>query len=222
MVVLIIWDDEILDLRLFDKSISKLDTEIYILNSQSAMNLLKPRLNIEDFMLAMMRVPSSQLHLVELEDWVSRLDLNDDFWQMHINFCCESYQRQLVCRTSRFDMVMICWQPQQCSNIHDHADSLNVTRVYQGVLTSRAFLRNDACKGKESLILNKEEYLQTDELTRVDRYEIHQLANTSAENLVTLHVYARPLTYIQVYSPITDQAERLPVRYTHEEQYTVS
>lgn len=167
-------------------------------------------------MLAMMRVPSSQLHLVELEEWVNRLDLNDDFWKWHIDFACESYQRQLVCRTSRFDMVIICWQPQQYSSIHDHADSLNVTRVYQGVLTSRVFQRSDAVNGNKLLIQTKEEYLHKGELARVDRYEIHQLANTSAENLVTLHIYARPLTYIQVYSPSADQAERVPVRYAYE------
>lgn len=182
------------------------------------MSLLKRRLSIDDFILEMMRVPASELQLPQLQYWVARLDLKDDLFRQHISFCCQDYQRKLLCRTSRFDMLILCWQPNQFSSIHHHSDSLCVTRVYQGILTSRTFDTKVSPTETASLVKLKEEYLQKNELAAVNRYEIHQLANTSTENLVTLHVYARPLKNLEVYSPNTGKAELVPVQYALEEE----
>lgn len=182
------------------------------------MNLLKRRLTIDDLILEMMRVPADRLQLEQLRDWVAELDLKDDLFRQHISFCCQNYQRKLLCRTSRFDMLILCWQPNQESTIHHHGDSLSVTRVYRGILTSRTFSHSEFSTQKAPLIKIKEEYLHKDELATVDRDRIHQLANTSGENLVTLHVYARPLKNLQVYSANSGTSELVPVRYSLEEE----
>lgn len=179
------------------------------------MNLLKTRFGIDDLMLAMMQVPPERLSLEQLQEWIAHLDLRDELFKQHIAFCSQSYQRRLVCRTSRFDLLVLGWQPGQASSIHDHADSLNVTRVYQGCLTARLFDQTGPrCSNVNSSVqLQQETHLQADELATVDRYQIHQLANTSNENLVTLHLYARPLQTLQVYCPDSGQIERVPVQY---------
>lgn len=183
------------------------------------MNLLKPKFAIDDFIAQSVQVPASQLQLAHLQEWAARLDLKDDLFRRHISFCSQSYQRKRLCRTSRFELLILCWQPGQSSTVHDHADSLNVTRVYQGVLTSRKFGSSVSLTGKQ-LLTPQEEHLQKDELTAVDSYSIHQLANTSDENLVTLHVYARPLQDIRVYCPISGQSELVPVQPALEEEFT--
>lgn len=170
------------------------------------MNLIRSRLAIDDFILEMMRLPPSQLQLAHLLDWTSQLDIKDELIRQHISFCQKNYQRRLLCRTSRFEMLILGWQAGQASSIHHHADSLNVTRVYRGVLTSRKFANSQL-----NPIQTHEEYLEKDGLESVERYEIHQLANTTDQNLVTLHVYARPLQNIQIYCPITGRSERIAV-----------
>jgi predicted metal-dependent enzyme (double-stranded beta helix superfamily) len=102
---------------------------------------------------------------------------------------------------------LVCWQPGQFSSIHDHGDSLNVTRVYRGVLTSRTFTRNDSATETLSTLLLDEKYLQPGELVGVDRVQIHQIANTSEENLITLNFYAKPLQQMQVYNSTREQAQ---------------
>ncbi|MBE3034241.1 MAG: hypothetical protein IMZ74_13740, partial [Actinobacteria bacterium] len=42
----------------------------------------------------------------------------------------------------------------------------------------------------------------------------HQLANPTAEDLVTVHVYAPPLSELVVYSTSSAETERRPLRYT--------
>lgn len=185
------------------------------------MQLLRTRLSIDDFILRMLDIPSAQLGLEQLQDWVSRLVLNETLFRHHIAFSDRTYQRKLLCRTSRFDMLVLCWRPGQASTIHDHADSLNVTRVYQGVLTARTFdnssSSSDRCcslqTSTSSLSLADEGQLERHHLTTVERHQIHQLANQSDANVVTLHVYARPLHSIRVYCPQSGHAERVPVQY---------
>jgi cysteine dioxygenase len=182
-----------------------------------AMTLLKTRLALDDFMLEMLRMPPDQLQLHHLQDWMAHLDLQEDLFRQHLEFCDQGYRRKLLCRTSRFDMLILCWKPGQASTIHDHANSLNVTRVYQGVLTSRVFAPasttplSRCCQ--PALQVQSETDLAKNQLAAVDRYQIHQLANTSTENLITLHVYARPLQNLQVYCPRSGRLESVPVQY---------
>lgn len=204
------------------------------------MNLLKTQFGLDDLILEMMRVPPTQLRLNHLQDWMSRLALKDDLFDQHISFHPQTYQRKLLCRTPRFDMLILCWRPGQESTIHDHQESLNVTRVYRGQLTSRSFVscslttvpdrylasslsepgktatNSTAAGSSPTLLLNQEISLSTNDLAVVDRHEIHQLANTSAENLVTLHVYARPLHSITVHCPVSGKAQPFPVQHTPE------
>jgi uncharacterized NAD(P)/FAD-binding protein YdhS/predicted metal-dependent enzyme (double-stranded beta helix superfamily) len=175
------------------------------------MKLVKPRMTLEDFILEMIKVSSLELELRQLQDWVARLDLRDCGIEKHICFNPENYQRQLLYRDSKFEAILVCWQPGQFSPIHDHGDSLNVTRVYQGRLTSRTFARHDCATEKLSAFLVEEKYLQKDEVIGVDRDRIHQLANTSEQNLVTLNVYVQPIQQMRVYHSTSKQSELLPV-----------
>lgn len=167
------------------------------------------RLALDDLMVLMAQVP--QLNLAYLQDWVSRLHLPENLLRVHTCFSPESYRRQLICRTPRFDLLLLCWQPGQNSSIHDHAGSLNVTRVYHGQLTSRLF------GSAPQLALLQQDQLEPGQLATVDRQQIHQLANTETQPLVTLHLYARPLEQIHVYSPGSDQPQTLPVQHQWDE-----
>ena len=104
------------------------------------MSKLAPtRLFLEDFICEMSQIPSRELKLPALQDLFGRLDLSDELITQNVNFAASGYARNLVCRTPRFDMLVLCWKPGQVTTIHDHAGSLNVTRVFAGELTSRLF-----------------------------------------------------------------------------------
>ena len=48
----------------------------------------------------------------------------------------------------------------------------------------------------------------------LDRDGIHQLANTTGSDLITVHVYAPALMELNVYSTTSAEVERRPLRYT--------
>lgn len=181
---------------------------------------MKDNLTLDDFVFEMMRIPSADLKMDKLYDLANRLDLADALVHSHIFFDESSYARNLLCRTPRFDLLVLCWRPGQVTTIHDHADSLNVTRVYRGTLTSRSFEVVDRPEpGRCQIRQSQEETLQPGNLALVDFAEIHQLANTSEEDLVTVHVYARPLKDINVYDLETAEVRKVALRYTLEDEF---
>ncbi len=165
------------------------------------------RLAIEDLMVLMAQVSPLRLELAHLQDWMSRLHLPDSLLRAHTRFSSDSYCRSLICRTHRFDLLLLGWQPGQSSTIHDHTDSLNVTQVYRGQLTARLF------GSAPQLALQQQDQLESGDLATVDRQQIHQLANTATQPLVTLHLYARPLEQIRVYRSGSAQPETLAVQH---------
>ena len=178
------------------------------------------QLSLDDFVLEMAHIPSNELEIDTLKDLFGHLDLRDELIQEHIHFVPNSYARNLVCRTPRFDMLVLCWKPGQVTTIHDHAGSLNVTRVFEGELTARIFEEGDRpAPGRCLVHLKNEERLNRSAFSCVDHGEIHQLANTSGHDLVTVHVYARPLKDITVYCPKSGEIERVTLRYTLEDDF---
>lgn len=178
------------------------------------------KLTLDDFVCEMLHIPSRELDIATLKDLVGHLDLRDDLIQGNIHFADDHYARNLVCRTPRFDMLVLCWKPGQVTTVHDHAGSLNVTRVFSGGLTSRMFEEAERPGPGRCLVkLKSEEILERDCFSCVDHGEIHQLANTSGSDLVTVHVYARPLRDITVYCPSSGDIEKVTLRYTLEDDF---
>ena len=155
------------------------------------------------------------------------LDLDDALVGAHVSFCDDHYARNLVCRTPAFELLVLCWKPDQGSTIHDHAGSLNVTRVYSGDLTSCTFRRRGGGRGvtdvggaatgelpRGPVDLIDERVLAGAGSAAVDRGEIHQLGNESSAGLVTVHFYAPPLMHIVVYSRSAPHTELQRLRYS--------
>jgi len=165
--------------------------------------------------------------LAEFRDLALRLDLDDALVGAHVKFCDEHYARNLICRTPNFELLVLCWKPGQASTIHDHAGSLNVTRLYSGELTSRMFRRRDGGRGvaevggaaagelpRGPVDMIDEQVIAGFGAAVVDRGEIHQLSNESDDGLVTVHLYAPPLSDIVVYSLTEPKTDVMRLRYS--------
>jgi cysteine dioxygenase len=173
------------------------------------------QISLEAFILEMGREPVSSLIHERLMDLTHRLRLSDELVESRTCFAANTYARNLVCRSADFELLVQCWKPGHESTIHDHAGSLNAISVYRGELTSRVFVPAAGLPtGIGPVDLVAEEHVQKGGWTGVDRGGIHQLVNTAEEDLVTVHVYAPPLSKLVVYSTDSAETERRPLRYT--------
>lgn len=173
-------------------------------------------LSLEQFVVEMGRMPVHSLTHERFLDTVSRLRLSDELLESRTRFVADQYARNLVLRTPHFELLVLCWRPEQRSTIHDHAGSLNAIRVRRGELTSRVFRpATGVAAGSGPVELVSEEQVTAGQpLVGVNRGGIHQLANTSDEPLVTVHVYAPPLLELTVFDTQSDVVERRPLRYS--------
>jgi len=180
------------------------------------MDLDPPQISLDEFMVEMHREPVSSLTHERHMGLVGRLRLSHGLVESHTRFDEDHYARNLVCRTPSFELLVLCWRPGQVSTIHDHLDSLNAIAIVGGQLTSRTFVPSDGRPpGTGPVEMAGEERVRPGEgWIGVDRGGIHQLANTSDEDLITVHVYAPALMELTVYSTESPEIERLRLRYT--------
>jgi cysteine dioxygenase len=167
-------------------------------------------LSLEEYLLAMAQTRIADMTQAEFEGLTARLRLEPALIERNVAFSREAYARNFVCRTPQFELLVLCWEPGHMTTVHDHAGSLNFIRVHRGRLTSRLF---EKLPGSGLAVASDEELAPTAH-TSVDRPEIHQLANTSRDRLVTVHIYAPPLTQLTVYDLETGSTRTLPLRYT--------
>lgn len=186
----------------------------------AATALHEPRIGLDEFILEMTRVPQSDMTLPRLEALFGRLDLPAKLLDGHARTTHDSYCRNLLCRTPRFDMLVIGWRKGQFSSIHDHLDSLNCTRVLRGTLTQRLFRAvrdGDAVDAQ----LIEEERIPAGKRTLLDAGGIHQMGNADDEDLLTLHVYSAPLSEVTMYEPEKRATRRVRMRYSLEDELAV-
>jgi len=196
------------------------------------MTAVDGELSLEQFILETNRLGTESMSLPHFAELAMRLTLDDGLVGAHVRFDDVHYARNLVCRTPQFELLVLCWRPGQASTIHDHAGSLNVTRVYRGTLVQRSFSRRDGGLGSVEVAAVErgelpsgpvdqvsEEVFAGAGAATVDRGAIHQLRNDADENLVTLHLYAPPLTDIVVYSLTDATTDVMKLRYSLQDDF---
>jgi len=176
-------------------------------------------ISLEEFILETMRTPCSEITMDALDDCFQRLCLPDTLIEKHIHFSRDTYTRNLVCRTPRFDMLILCWKPGHITTIHDHVDSLNCTRVIHGEITNRFYEARERQGGKVLVEVSGEDRVGAGRCSGLDRGGIHQMENDSGDDAVTLHIYAEPLRDITVYDPESGTREQVQLRYTLEDEF---
>ena len=143
-------------------------------------------------------------------DLTHRLVISDELIESRTCFAANTYARNLVCRTGTFELLVLCWKPGHESTIHDHAGSLNAIRVHRGELTSRIFV---PAAGRPVGTRSRSSCSPRSACSAAAGPASLAAASISCstpprEDLVTVHVYAPPLTELVVYSTDTAATER--------------
>ncbi|EPB67085.1 cysteine dioxygenase type I [Ancylostoma ceylanicum] len=103
------------------------------------------------------------------------------------------YTRNLVdTGNGKYNMIVLCWGPGMCTNIHDHSGSHCFVKMLEGQLkeTRFAFPEDDAAIGP--LAKTGESVMSVNEVSYMsDTLGLHRMENPShSENAVSLHVYS--------------------------------
>lgn len=142
-------------------------------------------------------LPALKRLLSSLE--ITREDLCD-----HVHFDGEHYARNKIAQNDWFELVCLCWKPEQRTPIHDHRASSCALRIVDGVATETIYeLGEDGRLAPGSRpFLCERGYI----CASWDK-DIHEISNDSTSDLITLHIYSPALTQVHIYSRETGSAE---------------
>lgn len=118
--------------------------------------------------------------LRELQKWFEGLELQD--WKAHIAYDEDQYKRIYLSSGSLYDLLLICWMPDQGSSFHPHPRCGCLVKILQGNLT-------EAFKNKDGLVKIKQ-YGVHQTIYICNEMGIHRVYNSTEEPAISLHLYA--------------------------------
>ena len=165
------------------------------------------RVPIHRFVEELRLLPESAFIPIEpVRAFLEKNPVDGDSLAPYLTWDRQHYTRNLIDRTSLYELMAICWEVGQASSVHNHRDQNCWMAVPLGRLQVENFhlIRQDIAAGTCRL-----EPLNTIEMNishpcAVDPADpVHRVVNPREFNqrAVSLHVYSRPFDTCVVYSP---------------------
>jgi cysteine dioxygenase len=128
----------------------------------------------------------------------------------YIHFTDNRYSRNLVKKTSLYEVLVLCWKPGQRSPIHDHGNSLCAVYTFTGNLSADNYRRTSSGHIRPDY---SDDFAPGSVLS-IQTSEIHQVSNLQNSGLVSIHFYLAPLENNYVYSVMDPIYEANRLFYT--------
>ncbi len=110
----------------------------------------------------------------------------------------QHYTRNCIARSSCYELLVMCWEPGQQTQIHDYNTNLGWILIMQGELTEALFHKPS---GEQQLVSQANNTIKTGQFVYLnDGIGLHQFTNTSHGRTISLHLYAYPITSWNVYN----------------------
>lgn len=133
--------------------------------------------------------------LKELDQRLKAMSVDIEALKRNIFFVENGYQRNVLKKNEHYELVAICWRPDQETPIHDHVGSDCAFLIVEGVSTETIYTADEQNLVQENI---KREY-QPGEVCAADEQDIHKVSNETGGDLINLHVYTPPLSGFQIY-----------------------
>jgi cysteine dioxygenase len=133
----------------------------------------------------------------------------------------QHYTRNLIDKTSLYELMAICWEVGQVSSVHNHRDQNCWMAVPAGRLLVENFhvVNQNILGGKCTIEATETVEMNLSQPCAVDPHEpVHRVINPREFNqrAVSLHVYSRPFDKCVVYSAENGTCGEMELHYTSE------
>lgn len=163
--------------------------------------------SIDKFVKQLRQIPEADFTPTEpIRRFLQATPVDSDSLAPYLNWDRQHYTRNLIDRTSLYELMAICWEVGQASSVHNHRDQNCWMAVPIGRLQVENFhlLHQDLQNGKSSLEPLNTIEMNIEQPCAVDPADpVHRVVNPKEFNqrAVSLHVYSRPFDTCVVYSP---------------------
>jgi cysteine dioxygenase len=105
------------------------------------------------------------------------------------------YGRKVICSTPEIELLVMNWAPRQECAPHDHGRSFGWIQIVDGTARHRLYTLDQ--HDVPALYLQRTEH--AGQLYFAPHGQVHQMGNPGLERLITLHLYAPPISGMHIY-----------------------
>ena len=152
-------------------------------------------------------------------EFLSNSPVEVDSIQRYFHWSPDFYTRNLIYKDDRFEMMAVCWERGQVSQVHNHSDQKCWMTVPVGRLRGQNFAvaEIDEPRGYCKLVETDSFELSDCLAAKVELEEpVHQILNLAEydQRAVSIHVYSKPYDVCLSYCRDTDTFKEVPLFYT--------
>jgi cysteine dioxygenase len=177
---------------------------------------------IDQFVSALRKFPEPAFDQTEqLREFLEDHPLSPDSLAPYLTWDRQHYTRNLIDKTSLYELLAICWEAGQSSSVHNHRDQNCWMAVPIGRLLVENFrvVEQDMTAGKCNIQSTETVEMNAEHPCAVNPHEpVHRVFNPREFNqrAVSLHVYSRPFDTCVVYSAEQGTCGEIQLHYTTE------
>jgi cysteine dioxygenase len=187
---------------------------------------VKP-VSIQSFVEGLRQIPERAFGPTEpLRLFLQATPVDADSLAPYLNWDRQHYTRNLIDRTSLYELMAICWEVGQASSVHNHRDQNCWMAVPIGRLHVENFhlVDQDLQAGRSKLEPTNTVEMNIAQPCAVDPADpVHRVVNPKEFNqrAVSLHIYSRPFDTCVVYSPEQGTCGEIKLHFNTEYGKTV-
>jgi cysteine dioxygenase len=177
---------------------------------------------IDQFVSALRKFPEPAFDQTEqLREFLEDHPLSPDSLAPYLTWDRQHYTRNLIDKTSLYELLAICWEAGQSSSVHNHRDQNCWMAVPIGRLLVENFrvVEQNMTAGKCNIQSTETVEMNAEHPCAVNPHEpVHRVFNPREFNqrAVSLHVYSRPFDTCVVYSAEQGTCGEIQLHYTTE------
>ena len=123
--------------------------------------------------------------LYDFKNYVKQYSGDD--WKKYVSFTDDTYKKNLVKKNDELEMIVICWNNNQVSGIHDHPSNGCILKVLQGDLEEHNYCNINNKLELLNVNLCKENSISYQE----GKNGLHSIKNNDNKT-ISLHIYSPP------------------------------
>lgn len=145
----------------------------------------------------------------QINEIMNRTQLSADELSKYQHWSDDHYTRNCIIRNDRYELILMCWGPNQVTKIHDHNLSDGWVYCVDGNITEERF---EPTRGSFNKI--SEATLEPGQFGYInDNIGYHRLRNPLDRGSMTLHLYASPISQCELYSDDMTEHETAYMSY---------
>lgn len=178
-------------------------------------------LSIDQFIGELCAIPEEEFCVGNVYDFLRLHRVDQDSLERYLFFSKRHYTRNLLFKNALFELLAICWEVGQESQIHNHHNQNCWMAIPMGKLRVQNFrmleqdTNNWRCRLEPTDAFDIDQFLPAEVNPEEPIHQVLNLADFN-ERAVSLHIYSRPYDRCLVYCTETTEYREVPLHYSSE------